>query len=117
MDFDQLDLRLFSSIAQLSNITRAAETQHLSLPAASVRIRALEEHVGAFLFTDVSREGLLGGFDVTAVEPVRRATARQLIVAGGIRSVQEIDDLHAMGIDAVVGMAIYTTSFPLTSDF
>jgi len=46
MDFDQLDLRLFSSIAQLSNITRAAEAQHLSLPAASARIRALEEHAG-----------------------------------------------------------------------
>ncbi|VTU35686.1 Hca operon transcriptional activator [Variovorax sp. PBS-H4] len=46
MDFDQLDLRLFHSIAQLSNITRAAEAQHLSLPAASSRIRALEGHAG-----------------------------------------------------------------------
>lgn len=46
MDFDQLDLRLFHAIAQLSNITRAAEAQHLSLPAASARIRALEAHAG-----------------------------------------------------------------------
>jgi phosphoribosylformimino-5-aminoimidazole carboxamide ribonucleotide (ProFAR) isomerase len=29
-------------------------------------------------------------------------------VAGGIRSQQEVDDLHALGADAVVGMAIYT---------
>jgi phosphoribosylformimino-5-aminoimidazole carboxamide ribotide isomerase len=89
-----------------------------TLPIGPVEaMHALEESVGAFLYTDVSREGLLGGFDLVAVDPIRRATARRLIVAGGIRSVQEIDDLHQMGIDAVVGMAIYTQSFPLTSDF
>jgi DNA-binding transcriptional LysR family regulator len=44
MDFDQLDLRLFQAIAQLSSITRAAEAQHLSLPAASARVKALEQH-------------------------------------------------------------------------
>lgn len=46
MDFDQLDLRLFHAIAQLSSITRAAEAQHLSLPAASARVKALETHAG-----------------------------------------------------------------------
>ena len=46
MDFDQLDLRLFHGIAQLSSITRAAEAQHLSLPAASARVKALETHAG-----------------------------------------------------------------------
>jgi DNA-binding transcriptional LysR family regulator len=46
MDFDQLDLRLFHGIAQLSSITRAAEAQHLSLPAASARVKALEAHAG-----------------------------------------------------------------------
>lgn len=46
MDFDQLDLRLFHAIAQLSSITRAAEAQHLSLPAASARVKALEGHAG-----------------------------------------------------------------------
>ena len=46
MDFDQLDLRLFHAIAQLSSITRAAEAQHLSLPAASARVKALEAHAG-----------------------------------------------------------------------
>ncbi|VTU29075.1 LysR substrate-binding domain-containing protein [Variovorax sp. RA8] len=55
MDFDPLDLRLFQSIAQLSNITRAAEAQHLSLPAASARVRALEEHAGVPLFQREAR--------------------------------------------------------------
>jgi phosphoribosylformimino-5-aminoimidazole carboxamide ribotide isomerase len=31
-----------------------------------------------------------------------------LVVAGGITEQQEIDTLDALGIDAVVGMALYT---------
>ncbi|MES3000044.1 MAG: LysR family transcriptional regulator [Pseudomonadota bacterium] len=46
MDFDLLDLRLFHAVAQHSNITRAAQAQHLSLAAASGRIKALEKHAG-----------------------------------------------------------------------
>jgi phosphoribosylformimino-5-aminoimidazole carboxamide ribotide isomerase len=34
-------------------------------------------------------------------------TKRQLIVAGGIRAQSEIDELHAMKVDAVAGMAVY----------
>ena len=46
MDLDLLDLRLFHAVAQKSNITRAAEAQHLSLAAASGRIKALEGRAG-----------------------------------------------------------------------
>jgi DNA-binding transcriptional LysR family regulator len=55
MDFDQLDLRLFRAIAQLSGITRAAESLHLSVPAASARVKALEEHAGVPLLYRHSR--------------------------------------------------------------
>lgn len=55
MDFDQRDLRLFHAIAQLSNITRAAEAEHLSLPAASARVKALEEHAGVPLLQREAR--------------------------------------------------------------
>jgi len=39
---------------------------------------------------------------------LRAATAKQLIVAGGIRSMDEVSTLDELGVDAVVGMAIYT---------
>jgi DNA-binding transcriptional LysR family regulator len=55
MDFDQRDLRLFHAIAQLSNITHAAEAQHLSLPAASARVKALEERAGVPLLVREAR--------------------------------------------------------------
>jgi phosphoribosylformimino-5-aminoimidazole carboxamide ribotide isomerase len=55
---------------------------------------------------------MLRGFPQEVIRPLREATARQLIAAGGIRSQQEIDELHAMGVDAVVGMAIYQGLIP-----
>lgn len=75
-------------------------------------VRALERWCGAFLYTHVETEGLLGGFPREVIRPLRERTTRQLIAAGGIRSQEEIDELHAMGVDAVVGMAIYQGLLP-----
>jgi phosphoribosylformimino-5-aminoimidazole carboxamide ribotide isomerase len=71
-------------------------------------IPQLEAHAAAFLYTHVDGEGMLGGFPIDVAARLRTLTARQLIVAGGIRSQQEVDALDALGADAVVGMAVYT---------
>jgi phosphoribosylformimino-5-aminoimidazole carboxamide ribotide isomerase len=71
-------------------------------------IPLLDPHVAAFLYTHVDGEGMMQGFPFAVAERLRKLTGRQLIVAGGIRSRQEVDALHATGVDAVVGMAIYT---------
>jgi phosphoribosylformimino-5-aminoimidazole carboxamide ribonucleotide (ProFAR) isomerase len=42
------------------------------------------------------------------ISAIRQATSRRLVVAGGITSQREIDDLHALGMDSVVGMALYS---------
>jgi phosphoribosylformimino-5-aminoimidazole carboxamide ribotide isomerase len=68
----------------------------------------LEPFVGAFLYTHVDGEGLMQGFPIETAARLRELTERQLIVAGGIRSQQEVDALDALGADAVVGMAVYT---------
>ena len=71
-------------------------------------IPQIEPYVAAFLYTHVDGEGLMQGFPIAAAERLRQLTTRQLIVAGGIRSQQEVDALDALGADAVVGMAVYT---------
>jgi len=70
--------------------------------------RTLEPYVSTLLYTHVDTEGMLTGLKMDAVRSLQAATIRRLIVAGGIRSEDEINALDAMGIDAVVGMAIYT---------
>jgi phosphoribosylformimino-5-aminoimidazole carboxamide ribotide isomerase len=71
-------------------------------------IRALEPFCETFLYTHIDTEGLMGGIPMQAVTAIRRATTRRLVVAGGIKTQQEIDSLHALGMDAVVGMALYS---------
>ena len=70
-------------------------------------IRALEHWCSAFLYTNIDTEGLLLGMPLEIVSELRGATSRELIVAGGIRTEEEVEQLDAMGVDAVVGMAIY----------
>jgi len=71
-------------------------------------VAALEPYFSAFLYTHIDTEGLLQGIPLDVVRELKACTSRKLIAAGGIRSQEEIDALDAMGIDAVVGMAIYT---------
>src|SRR5580704_13933604 len=79
------------------------------LPLTAVdAVRALEPYCGEFLYTHVDTEGLMNGTNLEAILAVRHATTRRLTAAGGITTQQEIDDLEALGVDAVVGMAIYT---------
>jgi phosphoribosylformimino-5-aminoimidazole carboxamide ribotide isomerase len=79
------------------------------LPLTAVdAVRALEPYCTEFLYTNVDTEGLMGGTNRDAILSVRHATMRRVTAAGGITTREEIDDLHANGVDAVVGMAIYT---------
>ena len=71
-------------------------------------VKALEPYCDEFLYTHVDTEGLMGGTNLDAILAVRQATTRRLTAAGGITTREEIDHLHALGIDAVVGLAIYT---------
>ena len=75
--------------------------------SAAQMIRALESWCGGFLYTHIDTEGLLLGMPLDVVSELRSVASRRLIVAGGIRTQEEVDRLDVMGVDAVVGMAIY----------
>ena len=81
--------------------------------AATEAVRALEPFCDEFLYTHVDNEGLMRGTDMAAIRAVAAATARRVTAAGGITTQAEIDELDALGIDAVVGMAIYTRTLSL----
>lgn len=125
---DQIDTRMAEEFAQRSQpgcLTFAIDAKGGKVAIAGWRqitpltppemIRALEPYCGAFLYTHVDTEGLLMGIPTEAVGELRALTSRRLMVAGGIRSQDEVDNLDAMGVDAVVGMAIYTGRMKLGS--
>ena len=71
-------------------------------------IQALDPFCCAFLYTHIDTEGLMTGLPLEAVLALRQAISKKLIVAGGIATFKEIEHLDQLGIDAVVGMALYS---------
>ncbi len=78
------------------------------------RMRELAPYTGGFLVTLIEREGRMVGTDFSLVEQLQEAVGdAKLTIAGGISSAEEIAKLDAMGVDAQVGMALYTGRFDL----
>ena len=71
-------------------------------------MRETEAYCGAFLYTHIDTEGTMNGIPLDTIRELKQSTRRKLIAAGGIRSMDEVNELDAMGVDAVVGMALYT---------
>ncbi|MBI4568570.1 MAG: phosphoribosyl-ATP diphosphatase [Planctomycetes bacterium] len=89
------------------------------------RMAELRSLVGGFLVTFVEREGRMAGVDLGAIEALARAAApARLTVAGGVTTPADVAALDRLGVDAQVGMALYTGRLdladaivaPMTSD-
>ena len=79
--FDLLDLRLFLNVVEAGSITAGAEASHLGLAAASARVLAMEDTLGAALLTRESR----------GVTPT---TAGQVLVLHARTLLQQMERLH-----------------------
>lgn len=78
------------------------------------RIAALRDFVSGFLLTFVEIEGTMGGLDASRVLPLKEAAQGvKITAAGGIKSAAEVAALDRIGVDAQVGMAIYTGAFTI----
>lgn len=55
MDFDSIDIRLFIEVAETKSLTHGAERSYMSVPAASMRIKTIEERLGAKLLYRTSQ--------------------------------------------------------------
>ncbi len=75
---------------------------------AEQMIRELEPFCSGFLCTYVDKEGMLQGTDLDWFRRLRSATNMEITAAGGITTIEDIQQLDALGIHAALGMAIYT---------
>lgn len=71
-------------------------------------IPELEPFCSEFLSTFVDNEGTMKGTDLRWFRRLRAATSLPITAAGGIRSMREVNALEKAGMNAAVGMAIYT---------
>jgi phosphoribosylformimino-5-aminoimidazole carboxamide ribotide isomerase len=70
-------------------------------------MKVLEPYCNAFVYTHVDVEGMLTGFPTDVARSLRESTKHQLMLAGGIRSMDEVARFDAIECDCIVGMAIY----------
>jgi phosphoribosylformimino-5-aminoimidazole carboxamide ribotide isomerase len=70
-------------------------------------MKLLEPYCNAFVYTHVDVEGMLTGFPTDVARSLRESTKHQLMLAGGIRSMDEVAQFDAIECDCIVGMAIY----------
>ena len=78
------------------------------------RMAALAPYVGGFLVTFVEDEGTMRGFAIDrAVGLKAHAAGVPITAAGGVKEAEEVAALDAAGLDAQVGMALYSGHFDL----
>jgi phosphoribosylformimino-5-aminoimidazole carboxamide ribotide isomerase len=71
-------------------------------------IQRLEPYCSGFLCTYVDKEGMMQGTDLDWFRRLRASTNHEITAAGGITTIEEIQELQKLGINAALGMAIYT---------
>jgi len=78
-------------------------------------IKILEPYVSGFLITMIEREGRMVGTDLSFVKTLREAISdnQSITIAGGIAATEEIALLDNIGVDAQIGMALYTGAFSI----
>jgi len=85
------------------------------ITAIDLTARAAAWGAAAVLYTDVARDGLGGGPNVTATAALARSAAIEVIASGGVGSLDHIAELRRAGIPAVVvGRALYDGRFTVT---
>lgn len=82
---------------------------------ASELIPQLEAHCSGFLCTYVDKEGMMQGTDLEWFRALRSRTNHELIAAGGITTMEDVEALSSLGIHCALGMSIYTGRLDLGS--
>mgnify|MGYP002478705640 FL=1 len=103
LHFDLVDLRLLVRVAEANSLTRGAEASHLSLPAASTRIRNLEESIGTKLFYRNSQ-------GVTLTPPGQAFVHHARVVLGQLENLRGDLQEYAQGIKGHLRIQANTTA-------
>lgn len=73
--------------------------------------------VSAFLYTDISRDGMLSGVNVEATAALARAVQVPVIASGGMHTLEDVKALMAVEADGVMGAVLGRSLYEGTIDF
>jgi phosphoribosylformimino-5-aminoimidazole carboxamide ribotide isomerase len=75
----------------------------------SVARRLQDAGVRWVLYTDIARDGLNQGLNLSVAQSLTSGTALNVVASGGVRSLSEVEEARSAGLAGViVGRALYT---------
>jgi phosphoribosylformimino-5-aminoimidazole carboxamide ribotide isomerase len=111
--------RMVASIDARDGIVQVAGWQETTnLRATDLAARAAEIGCAAVQYTDIARDGMLSGPNVTGTVAIAEATRIPVILSGGIASTEDADRVRIESrgriAGVIVGRALYEGRFNLT---
>ena len=85
--------------------------------STQTHVQRFGDFCSGFLYTIVEKEGMLQGTNLDAFREIRKITNKPIVAAGGIASIEEIQELSKMDISCQLGMSIYTGKINLEDAF
>jgi phosphoribosylformimino-5-aminoimidazole carboxamide ribotide isomerase len=92
--------------------------QQRSSMSATHFVRVLAQHgVGRIVYTDTSRDGMLGGPDLAGLKDLAESTSLEIVLSGGIALLDDLRRLRRLALPnvggVIVGRALYEDAFTL----
>jgi len=96
-------------------VSTAGWTETTELPAVQAVEQMQERGVRTFVFTNVDKDGLLGGPDLGEVRAIADAVRGRLMYSGGIGRLEDLEALAGLGLanlsGVIAGKALYERRF------
>jgi phosphoribosylformimino-5-aminoimidazole carboxamide ribotide isomerase len=99
------------------NISTSGWQETTQMPAAAVIERLQNRGVRSFVYTDVDRDGMLGGINFEAIKKIAQVVRGRFIYSGGIGTLDDLRglrDLRQVNLGGVIaGKALYEGRFTI----
>lgn len=90
------------------------ETSSTSAISLAQTLREKTQHIGAIIYTDIARDGMMQGPNLQGLSQMMSATDIPLVASGGVSSLDDVAQLRALGMPAaIVGRALYDGAMQL----
>ena len=90
-----------------------------SVKATDLAVELAQFGAQTFIFTDISRDGMMQGPNVEAIRELARVSGRSVIASGGVSRMADLQELAKYVSDgisgAIVGKALYEKTIDLAN--
>jgi len=94
--------------ARGSRVAAEGWTKDCGQPLLDFARKAAKLPLAAIVYTDIERDGMLGGPNLGRTQALVQAVELPVIAAGGVNSIEDIRKLAAIGVSgAIIGRALY----------